>query len=461
MTLRELFKRTQVRSAALSSLLFAIGLGLFFFFVVEGADDEVEQNLQTRVLRTRDALINVDRRFGYDELVSVVTEEAESVRDADSIFLLIDQLGRIQAGNAPSVRPFEGWQVLERSGLPGVTSEGTRQDRFHAIWTPVSKGSLLVGRSDREARQLKTLLLQSLGVGLLGTATLVFGAGLLLARRTQARIDAIGSTLSAVSSGKFDRRISLTGSDDDLDAVAAQINDMLGQLEKLIENVNQSSTDIAHDLKRPLTRLRQRLELALETKPGPLDLATALEKSIDDIDGIVSTFDALLNIAQLQAGDRRSRFTDVDASKLLRELVEAYEVVISDTGYVLGNVSIPAGAHLIHGDAELLTQLFANLIENVLQHTPPGTKIDVSLEAESAVLVITVSDNGPGIPDSEAENVLRRFYRLERARSGTGHGLGLNLVSAIADLHSAKLVLLDNRPGLSARVQFPRRGGAH
>jgi signal transduction histidine kinase len=190
-------------------------------------------------------------------------------------------------------------------------------------------------------------------------------------------------------------------------------------------------------------------------------MATALEKSIDDIDGIVSTFDALLNIAQLQAGDRRSRFTDVDASKLLRELVEAYEAVISDTGYVLGNVSIPAGAHLIHGDAELLTQLFANLIENVLQHTPPGTQIDVSLEAESAVLVITVSDNGPGIPDSEAENVLRRFYRLERARSGTGHGLGLNLVSAIADLHSAKLVLLDNRPGLSARVQFPRRGGAH
>ncbi|MBY0226258.1 MAG: HAMP domain-containing histidine kinase [Hyphomicrobium sp.] len=456
MTLRELFKRTQLRSAALSSLLFASGLGLFFFVVVLGADDEVEQNLQSRVLRTRDALISIDRRFGFEELVSVVTEEAESVRDADSIFLLIDQTGKVQAGNVPSVRPFEGWGVLERSRLPGIANEGTKQDRFHAIWTPVSKGTLLVGRSDREARQLKTLLLQSLGLGLMGTAALVFGAGMFLARRTQARIDAIGSTLSAVSSGKLDQRILLTGSDDDLDAVASQINDMLGQLEKLIENVNQSSTDIAHDLKRPLTRLRQRLELALEARPEPDELGASLEKSIEDIDGIVATFDALLNIAQLQAGDRRSRFTDVDVSKVLRDLVEAYEAVIADTGYVLNKVSIPAAEH-VHGDAELLTQLFSNLIENVLQHTPSGTKLDVSLIAEPNSIVVTVSDNGPGIPATEADNVLRRFYRLERARSGPGHGLGLNLVSAIADLHSAKLELVDNRPGLKVVVQFPRR----
>jgi signal transduction histidine kinase len=457
MTLRELFKRTQLRSAALSSLLFAIGLGVFFFVVVLGADDEVEQNLQARVLRTRDALISIDRRFGFEELVSVVTEEAESVRDADSIFLLIDEAGKVQAGNVPSVRPFEGWEVLERSRLPGIANEGTRQDRFHAIWTPVSKGSLLVGRSDREARQLKTLLLQSLGLGLMGTAALVFGAGMFLARRTQGRIDAIGSTLSAVSAGELDRRIQLTGSDDDLDAVASQINDMLGQLEKLIENVNQSSTDIAHDLKRPLTRLRQRLELALETRPGPDELAASLQSSIDDIDGIVATFDALLNIAQLQAGDRRSRFTDIDVAKVLRDLVDAYEAVISDTGYVLNRVSIPAVEHYIHGDAELLTQLFANLIENVLQHTPRGTKLDVALIAEPTSIIIAISDNGPGIPSSEVENVLRRFYRLERARSGPGHGLGLNLVSAIADLHSAKLELVDNRPGLTVIVQFPRR----
>jgi signal transduction histidine kinase len=457
MTLRELFKRTQLRSAALSSLLFAIILGIFFFVVVLGADDEVEQNLQARVLRTRDALVSIDRRFGFEELVSVVTEEAESVRDADSIFLLIDQTGKLQAGNVASVRSFEGWEILERNRLPSIANEGTKQDRFYAIWTPVSKGSLLVGRSDREARQLETLLLQSLGLGLLGTAALVFGAGMFLARRSQTRIDAIGSTLSAVSSGKLDRRIHLKGSDDDLDAVARQINEMLGQLEKLIENVNQSSTDIAHDLKRPLTRLRQRLELALETKPGSDELVASLQSSIEDIDGIVATFDALLNIAQLQAGDRRSRFTDVDMSKVLRDLLEAYEAVISDTGYVLNRVSIPAVQHYVHGDAELLTQLFANLIDNVLQHTPSGTKLDVSLITEPSAIVVTVADNGPGIPASEAENVLRRFYRLERARSGPGHGLGLNLVSAIADLHSAKLDLVDNRPGLKVIVQFPRR----
>jgi signal transduction histidine kinase len=186
-------------------------------------------------------------------------------------------------------------------------------------------------------------------------------------------------------------------------------------------------------------------------------MVASLQSSIEDIDGIVATFDALLNIAQLQAGDRRSRFADVDVSKVLRDLLEAYEAVISDTGYVLNRVSIPTAEHYVHGDAELLTQLFANLIENVLQHTPRGTKLDVSLSAEPSAIVVTVADDGPGIPKSESENVLRRFYRLERARSGPGHGLGLNLVSAIADLHSAKLLLVDNRPGLRVVVQIPRR----
>lgn len=457
MTLRELLKRTQLRTAALFSLLFAVGLGVFFFLVVQVADDESQENIQSRVIRTRDALLGIDRRFGFEELVSVVTEEAESVRDADSIFLLLDQSGKIQAGNVATVRPFEGWQIIERSKLPSIANEGLRQDRFHAMWTPVSKGALLVGRSDREARQLEVLLLRSLGAGLLGTAALVFGAGMLLARRTQVRIDAIGSTLSAVSSGQLHQRILLTGTDDDLDAVAAQINRMLSQLEKLIENVNQSSTDIAHDLKRPLTRLRQRIETALEAKLGSENLSTSLQQSLEDIDGIVGTFDALLNISQLQAGDRRSRFTDVDVARVVRELIEAYEAVIQDTGYSLNRVSITRDEALISGDTDLLTQLFANLIENVLQHTPQGTAIDVSLTANGNEIVATVADNGPGIPEAERENVLRRFYRLERARSGPGHGLGLNLVAAIADLHGAKIELGDNTPGLRVIIQFPKR----
>lgn len=459
MTLRELFKRTQLRSAALFTLLFAVGVSALFGVLVQSADEEVDESIRSRVLRTKDALVTIDRRFGFEELVSVVTEEAESVRDADSIFLLLGADGNIQAGNVLTVRPFDDWQVLERSQIPSIAHEGARQDRFFAIWTPVSKGMLLVGRSDREARQLKLLLLQSLGWGLLGTAAAAIGLGVLLARRTQKRLDAIGRTLSAASSGQLHRRIVLSGANDDLDEVAGRINGMLGQLGKLIDNVNQSSTDIAHDLKKPMTRLRQRLEAALETNPESAGIEAVLQRSLDEIDDIVETFDALLNIGQLEAGDRRARFTDVDLAEVMRTVIEAYEAVIQDTGFRLRESFVAAKGANIHGDAELLTQLFANLIENVLRHCPVGTTISVSLSVDPARVTATVADNGPGIPAGERENVFRRFYRLERARSGPGHGLGLNLVAAIADLHGAAIALEDNDPGLRVAITFPRKLG--
>lgn len=230
-------------------------------------------------------------------------------------------------------------------------------------------------------------------------------------------------------------------------------------LGKLIDNVNQSSTDIAHDLKKPMTRLRQRLEAALDADPEPVEIKAVLQRSLDEIDGIVATFDALLNIGQLEAGGRRARFTDVDLAEVIRTVVEAYEAVIQDTGFRLQEPSISAKGVEIHGDSELLTQLFANLIENVLRHCPVGTTISVSLSVDPARVTATVADNGPGIPAAERENVFRRFYRLERARSGPGHGLGLNLVAAIADLHGAAITLEDNEPGLRVAIAFPRKLG--
>lgn len=456
MTLRDLFKRTQVRTAAIFTMLFVIGVSGLFFMLVESADDEVDESIRTRVIKTRDALLTIDRRYGFDELVSVVTEEAESVRDADSIFLLLGSDGKIQAGNVRSVKPFDDWQILERAKLPNIANEGNRQDRFFATWASVSKGMLLVGRSDREARQMKLLLLQSLGWGLLATSAFAIGSGIFLARRTQSRIDRMGSTLSAVSSGQLNRRVELAGANDDLDEVSAKINGMLNQLEKLIENVNQSSTDIAHDLKKPMTRLRQRLETAAAEASRPDELKGVIEQAMSEIDAIVATFDSLLNISQLEAGNRRERFTDIDLSSVVANVVEAYDAVFQDSGFGLA-AELAGTPMVVHGDQELLAQMLANLIENVLRHCPSGTRVVIQTSETKDRYVVAIADDGPGIPLQERENVFRRFYRLERARSSPGHGLGLNLVSAIAELHGACIRLDDNNPGLRVTIDFPRK----
>lgn len=450
----DLLKRTHVRTALSFAVLFAVSSVLMFSALLFLAKGELENGIKLRAERTRDALANVDRRFGFDELVNVVTEEAESLRDSEYIFQLLGNDGIVHAGNVRGVLPFEGWQVLPRASLPEITGEDSRQDRFFASWVPVSKGRLLVGRSDREERQSRFILIRSLGWGLLATSIFAVGAGIYLARGTQRRIADIATTLASVSSGNLDQRVPVYGGRDDLDEVAQSLNAMLSKLQRLVENVNQVTTDIAHDLKKPMMRLRQRLESLREG--GKLTPATDVRvtECLEAADSIVETFDALLSIGQLQAGERRARFKPVDLAALLTDVAEAYEPVAQDEGFVL-NVDVPQQSSVIHGDAELLMQVIANLIENCLRHCPPGTRITVTISRDSKTCLLSVADTGPGIPLDARELVFRRFYRLERARTTPGHGLGLSVVSAIAELHSAEIRLTDNHPGTRITLIFP------
>lgn len=343
--------------------------------------------------------------------------------------------------------------MLSRTSLPDIRREGFIQDKFYAIWTPVSKGRLLVGRSDREERQSRLLLFRSLAWGLLATSVLAVGASIYLARGTQRRINAIAETLSSVASGQLDRRVPVRGSGDDLDEVSVNLNSMLTQMQRLVENVNQVTTDIAHDLKKPMMRLRQRLETMRDSTDLNAETAERVDESLSAVDSIVATFEALLSIGQLQAGERRSRFSSVDLTALLADVADAYEPVVQDAGFTLTTSAAPDSI-AVQGDQQLLMQLLANLIDNSLRHCPRGTSISVGLTRQGTVCQLSVADDGPGIPEEAREAVFRRFYRLEGARSTPGHGLGLSVCAAIADLHSASIEVADNAPGTRVTVTF-------
>jgi signal transduction histidine kinase len=265
-------------------------------------------------------------------------------------------------------------------------------------------------------------------------------------------VDAITQTCERVIAGRLNERIPIRGRADEWDRLARAINEMLDRISALLENLQQVSSDVAHDLRTPLTRLRNRLEAAREKSTGIADYSAAIAHAIDDTDQLLSMFSALLRISQIEAGTRVQTFAAVDISALLERVYQFYLPVAEDCRHPLAR-TLDQDLY-IRGDAELLTQLFSNLVENAIRHTAPGTHIRIALQAMHGEPVACVIDDGPGVPAEDLEKVTRRFYRGSASRSAEGHGLGLALVAAIAQLHGARLQLANAMPGLRVDVAF-------
>lgn len=455
-----MLKRTPVRLAAAFTALFAVTVVALFAILFFGITARLTDQIRLRTEETMDALVAIDRERSFEDLTAVVAGESASVRESDFIYELVDAAGRHLAGNVNGIAAADGWLTLERSDIAADWDTGEPDDRFFALWQPVSKGRLLVGASNRELRRTQTFLFEVLGIGLAATTLLGALCGAFIARRTQHRIDAFAKTLSAVSAGKIGARVPMSGSGDDIDHVGAQVNRTLDHLQRLIENVNQSSSDIAHDLKKPVGRLRQRLDLARLTAKSTADFRLAIEEALDDLGAMIETFDALLRITQIEAGARKARFADVDLTAVLDDVADVYAAVAEDAGHRLAWADGRWKPAVVRGDRELLVQLFANLVENAIRHCPAGARIGLALYDEPGGFRAELSDDGPGIPAEERDKVFRRLYRLERARSTPGSGLGLTLAAAIAELHDARIVLKDNAPGLTVAISFPAAGAA-
>jgi signal transduction histidine kinase len=311
---------------------------------------------------------------------------------------------------------------------------------------------LVVGDKSDRIDKLGEQVLWRFGLAFAALLAIGILAGLALSRAVQKRMTAISGTAEAIIDGDLGRRVPVQRGDDDLSRLAVTINRMLDRIGALMDSLRQVTSDVAHDLRTPLNRLRQRLERSARQAEDPAHRAE-IEGALRDVDAILATFAALLRISEVEAGARRAAFKPVDLQTLARAVAEDFAPAAEDTGHRLAFDDGPPV--WIEGDAELLTQMTVNLVENALRHTPKGCTVRLSVDEAAGEPVLTVSDDGPGVPAAERARLFDRFYRLEHSRSTSGSGLGLALVQAVARLHRGEASLADGKPGLQAKVLFP------
>jgi signal transduction histidine kinase len=447
--MRELFRSTPFRITVI------LGTAFFFAVLLAGliAYSLIENELAQRMDQTiTDTFKVIGQDFGDSDqadLVETVQSHAAATLSHDKVYGLADTSGKLLAGNVTVMPAGEGWLSVG-SNMLGVTGDDARYRLFVGT---IGSNRLLVGQSFVENTEIARLTLTSIAWASVAILLLVIATGTIVAVRAQRRIDGIGVTMAAVGQGELKARIPVSGRSDDIDRLASQVNAALDRLEALVAGMREVSINIAHDLKTPLNRLAIMLEAAEREADGG-SVGSALTQAQVELQRISATFDALLRIAQIETGARRARFVPTDLGAVLDRIANAYVDVAEERGQSLA-VQKPVEVPRIDGDAELLTQLCANLVENAMRHTRSGTHIRLGAASAGDRLLLTCADNGPGIVEEERSKVFQRLYRIDKSRSTPGSGLGLSLVKAIADLHGAEVTLGDNAPGLVVTLSFP------
>lgn len=376
--------------------------------------------------------------------------EAES-QETDPERLALSYLApnRRQYGNAFIGRDSEGYHVLSLSqDSPNLSGS------YLSLTTALHGGQLTIARSLSDIAALRRAFLNVLGLSLFPTILIAMSGGLFLARRSTVNVKIIGNTLDQLTAGNLKSRVNPTPDwSEDLAGIGEKIDQMARAQESSVAAIRQVSSDIAHDLKTPIQRVAVHLEDLSnqhDLRPEAVELVTNAKT---ELDGVSSVFRSLLQIAQIESGSPASSFVPVDLSEIIKTCTELYDPAINDSGHKLIS-NITPDDYRVLGDRNLLLQMLANLIENALHHTPEGSEIAIGLSHKDDRILLSVSDNGPGIPENEMQNVLMRLYRLDRSRNTPGSGLGLSLVSVVARIHSAELKLEDNDPGLRISMEF-------
>jgi len=451
MSPRKLFRTYGFRIALLYIGLFAVSLLVLFGVIFRVTASFMEDQIQSTIGTEMASLVHDFKVTDIGTVADVVAQRTDWSPEPRNFYLLQDAAGQRVSGNLPPMAPLAGWQELL---IPPELGGEDSTDTLIARGKILSNGwFLLVGQDTDRYTDFEELITNAAGLILAAALGLGLAGGLTINARMRRRIDIIAEAGRNIMQGNLSHRIPLRGTGDEFDRLSANLNEMLDRIQMLMEGLRQVSNDIAHDLRTPLTRLRQNLEGARRKATTVAEYQTLVDKAIAETDEILHTFGALLRIAQIEAGTRRAGFTEVDLSGVLQTIAETYAAVAEDHRQTLA--SRISDRVTVRGDRQLLTQMIANIVENALRHTPAGTRIEIELNQTPAGAVCAIADNGPGIPEDERPKVFRRFYRLESGRAMPGNGLGLSLVAAVADLHKIAVEIGDNRPGLRMTLRFP------
>lgn len=447
------FRSGAFRFALMMAAIFAIGATALLILVEHAvsqyATEVANDNIAAEVAVLRDE----SRTAGMTETIRAVVRRENAVREHQLRYLVVDKDGNYLAGSLPAAVARLGWHNVALTNRDPRTDDGAETISLTALGARLDNGAMVVVASDRsDLDELRWALGTSSALfGVLITALALLG-GFAVGRMFLRRLDGVNRSVERIMHGSLTERLPTIGMSPEFDELSANLNRMLAQIEALMEAMRQVSTDIAHDLRTPLTRLRQRLEAVKESVCGS-PVEQQVEGALGQIDDILGVFRALLRISSLEAGSGRQRIAQVDLTSLVLAIVDAYRPVAEDAAHVLSGSIEPN----IFGraDPEMLAQAITNLIENAIIHTPAATRISVELAPKADGVALIVADDGPGVPASERKRILDRFYRLDNSRGTPGVGLGLALVSAVTSIHGGRLTITDNHPGLRTELFLP------
>jgi len=451
------FKSSLVRITIAYVLLFGLSvsiiLGLIYWSTIVYTTNQTDENISAEI----QALSSVYAQKGYSGLAATLSERVRQQRPGDStLYLLTDHNFEPLFGNIsgwPKVAyDKDGWLDFRLDDL--LDENGGEFSARARTFEVENRFNLLVGEGMKDLRNLRELVTQALIWSLLVTVVLGLLMGYMMRSTLRSRLTAINSISREIMKGDFRQRITTKGSGDEFDELGDNLNIMLERIENGVEGVRRVSDNIAHDLKTPLARMKNKVE-ELHRK---FDIDSPEHKALDNIvaeaDGLLATFNALLRIARIEYSEKRKEFGSVEVDALLEDLLELYEPLTEEKNQRLNVLTIEPVTVL--ADRDMLFQALANLIDNAIKYTPADGQIEISLIDADAGAYLEIADNGPGIPAEEYDNVVQRFYRIDESRTTPGSGLGLALVSAVLRVHQMQLTFEDNNPGLRVRVGLPK-----
>ncbi|KAB8047822.1 HAMP domain-containing protein [Janthinobacterium rivuli] len=448
--MRNLHRSIAARLALGYGVLVVVSISIVCAVFYFGTIGVLDRSVDRKLALLSERLAALYQQGGSSRTTAEIAHLLTDRTDSDTeIFLLVDADGRRVAGNLSSWPDLGSpvGRLLHRD----VTREGRRVPARMLIRDLEGGARLFVGRDMEEGKSIRTLVLRSLAYGG-GVAILLVVAGAWLFRRQlEARIGQIRRTAGEIEAGDLSRRIPVS-SEDEFGLLSRDINRMLDRIEHLMEGVRHVSNAIAHDLRTPLGRIRNKLDGALRQQQGVAGYESAAQAAIDDIDDLTRVFDKLLQIAAAESGMRPENFDNLDLQQIGADIVEMYEATADEQGVLLVQMygeGVPA-----RGDRNLLGSALASLVDNAIKYAGPGATVEVSAGSDEHGSWLAVRDNGPGVPKEELPKLTQRFYRLDKSRHLPGNGLGLSIVAAIAALHGGRLEIEDAAPGLRLRFRL-------